>query len=629
MSGDVVRTASTPTLRGIAVDGTGRGRVAGQVVALEVSDDGGDLFVMHQVPRGASRSVARVSLADGRLEALKAWPDARRLLFAGGISATGRAWVPGLNGGVAWRDPGGTVRVVRAGMGAAPLGVSPDGCVAAFVGGFEGDERVRLARLDDGEPIASLVAPPPFTPSCVSVGERHFAVATARGLWRVRYRDGDVRSAPLPRAAWRCVVERGGARLAFGGDARVTIVDLDSLHVVGSFACAQYAWPVGFASGRVLLHDSGVGPVKFAVHDLASGELVPVPGGGPSEATRLTPDGRRVVSVPAGRVRVFELDARRATELCDGPVAPALRLAWSPDGRCLAASCGDGEVRVLDVRGGAAAWTLEGARSEAHAVFAPPVAFSADGRTLYAANERSLVAWDLATGAERWRRPWPHDAALLRELTASADGRLLAVVAGRRDASGRAALWAGVFDVTAEVREVAAVPLPPVAQAGSERLRFESDGALSWFVRHAAHRGQAAVYRVGSDGARTDLARRGLHAAATALPLDAPDEVIVCDRGRVALLSLHNGPRRGERAGEGFAYESLLDARAGRAAFLVREGEDGAGLVVTGVADGVVLGRAAVERDAFAGALSPQGDALAVCYVDGGVEVFAVGGAGA
>jgi WD40 repeat protein/serine/threonine protein kinase len=71
-------------------------------------------------------------------------------------------------------------------------------------------------------------------------------------------------------------------------------------------------------------------------------------------------------------------------------------VAFSPDGRLLAAACHEGTVRFFDTTTGAAALVLKGHTSPVHWL-----AFSPDGRQLSSASaDRTLRQWDVSTGKE-------------------------------------------------------------------------------------------------------------------------------------------------------------------------------------------------------------------------------------
>lgn len=82
-------------------------------------------------------------------------------------------------------------------------------------------------------------------------------------------------------------------------------------------------------------------------------------------------------------------------------------VAFSPDGRLLAAGGGDGKAYLWEVASGRVVRRLEGHAGDA----VSKVVFAPDGRTLAtAAHDRTVHLWDVATGAElrKWTNhdPW-------------------------------------------------------------------------------------------------------------------------------------------------------------------------------------------------------------------------------
>jgi WD40 repeat protein len=150
--------------------------------------------------------------------------------------------------------------------------------------------------------------------------------------------------------------------------------------------------------GTVTVWGVDSGEVVFAAADLWAGQAVAV----------LSPDGKRVAvrttGVPAynpgprGEVRVYEVDGGK--ELFRGAATPWAAgggigsAAFSPDGKVLAASFGDGVVDVWDVPAGKPRPPLLGRTGQGQ-----HVAFSPDGKALAAvAADGAVQRWAAADG---------------------------------------------------------------------------------------------------------------------------------------------------------------------------------------------------------------------------------------
>ncbi len=121
---------------------------------------------------------------------------------------------------------------------------------------------------------------------------------------------------------------------------------------------------------------------------------------GPVYQLAFSPDGATLLSRgPENQVRLWDVAAWRERPAADGPRGAVGSLAYSPDGKVVAACSGSG------------VWLWEAATGKAVRRLDPPagrmflgVAFSADGRTLAAGdNEGTVHIWDPRTGAERRR----------------------------------------------------------------------------------------------------------------------------------------------------------------------------------------------------------------------------------
>jgi WD40 repeat protein len=117
--------------------------------------------------------------------------------------------------------------------------------------------------------------------------------------------------------------------------------------------------------------------------------------GGTISNLAFSADGRLLAaSDSAGRVLVWEWEARRP--LYPAPLqGPWYRLAFSPDGKRLAGADRD-QVKLWDVASGQEVLLLRGARPRSmDGGFNPQLAWSADGRRLAAVNwDATIAVWD-------------------------------------------------------------------------------------------------------------------------------------------------------------------------------------------------------------------------------------------
>jgi WD40 repeat protein len=255
----------------------------------------------------------------------------------------------------------------------------------------------------------------------------HAADARAHELDRARERVGRVRAALVNRelAAVLGVVVFGVIWLANvdspRAPARMRLArgDGDPLAQTTSFALA----PDGTTIATV--HQDGSVALRSANEE---GRLRRVLGyDGSFRAVAFAPDGRLLAlgGMKPG-ITLCRVDTTQAEAMLEIPIRETSSLAFSPDGRTLAAtSLASDEIILWDMAAGCERMRLNG-----HASRVDSIAFSPDGRSLASGGNRDrwIIIWDLATGAQRrWPQP---SASPISALAFSPDGSLLASASG-------------------------------------------------------------------------------------------------------------------------------------------------------------------------------------------------------
>jgi len=171
---------------------------------------------------------------------------------------------------------------------------------------------------------------------------------------------------------------------------------------------------------------ASLGIAELTLWDVATGKRLSsfqVEGG--SGQVVFGPDGRRLASVNQRLVaKVWDAVTGEVIHSLPGPGRELICVAFSPDGRLLAAGSGshrfrkNGEVRVWETETGGELHTLSG-----HVEILASVAFSPDSRRLASAGyDQTIKIWDVQTGREALNLRGHNN--VIGSLAFSADGRL-------------------------------------------------------------------------------------------------------------------------------------------------------------------------------------------------------------
>jgi WD40 repeat protein len=142
---------------------------------------------------------------------------------------------------------------------------------------------------------------------------------------------------------------------------------------------------------------------------------------GPTFAVAFSPNGKVLAAGTAeGQVRLWGVTDGQPLLTCEGHIGAVWSVAFSPDGRLLVSGSTDGTVRLWDVNTGQCLKTLVG-----HTQQVWSVAFSPDGRLLASgSNDQTVRLWDAHTGQSL--NTLSGHTNQVRSVAFSPDGRLLA-----------------------------------------------------------------------------------------------------------------------------------------------------------------------------------------------------------
>lgn len=136
-----------------------------------------------------------------------------------------------------------------------------------------------------------------------------------------------------------------------------------------------------------------------------------------------SPDGKTLAAANRDMsVKVWDVATSRRSTL-SGHTHAVYSVAFSPDGKTLASASGDKTVRLWDL-----ATNRERATFKGHTESVKSAAFSPDGRILASASyDKTVKLWDVATGEERATLKRIHT---VKSVAFSPDGRMLASAGG-------------------------------------------------------------------------------------------------------------------------------------------------------------------------------------------------------
>jgi WD40 repeat protein len=312
----------------------------------------------------------------------------------------------------------GTVRLRHSG-GVRSVALSPDGSLAASAAVTGDAFRVwdsktgREVEAFRGKGYADVVA---FT-----ADGKTLLTATARGVQQWEVASGKLLHEFQAQqrsfdTACRFAADRAVVIL-LNYRGKVGLLDVTSGREVAALVKEEAVGSPDLAPDGKLAATSGQDGV-VRLWDVATGEVVAeLPGEkGRPAVLRFSPNGKLLAASNSVVFRVWDVATHEELLRLPGGMSP---LAWSPDGRAVALSR-EGTVELVDATTGAVLRRFNGRVDPSG-----DLAFSADGRVLAAGGDDQTVSlWDVATGKPRLRFDGHHGA--IFSLAFSPDGKSLA-----------------------------------------------------------------------------------------------------------------------------------------------------------------------------------------------------------
>jgi WD40 repeat protein len=151
--------------------------------------------------------------------------------------------------------------------------------------------------------------------------------------------------------------------------------------------------------GKRIVTGAGGSPGYAKVWDVATGTAIgdPIPGyGGNIASVSVSPDGQQVAVGSAGRIDIWKLDTHESVRVLKTSDSIVYAVAFSPDGRFIAAGGLDRIVRLWDRATG-----VEIRQFVGHEGFVRGLAFSSDGKYLATcAEDKSIRLWSVDSDRE-------------------------------------------------------------------------------------------------------------------------------------------------------------------------------------------------------------------------------------